>query len=256
MKHSLFVGRWQPFHKGHKVLVESVLKKKKPVVIAIRNTEVSRNNPFTVDQRWEMIRKELSKYNSLVKIVVIPDIDEICYGRHVGYRVRQIELDGGVEKISGTKNRKIGPEIVWLTGNVGAGKTTLANLLAERLDGIVLDGNEMRRSISVGIGFSKEDREEHNLRVARLAKVLHRQHKNVIVSVIAPFKSTRKKIDRIIKPKWIYIKRRELEPDPERPYEEPERPFLVVDTDKNDIGQSVNLIWEALHKDNHRKRKK
>ncbi|KKQ07620.1 MAG: sulfate adenylyltransferase subunit 1/adenylylsulfate kinase [Candidatus Daviesbacteria bacterium GW2011_GWA1_36_8] len=43
---SLFVGRWQPFHRGHKTLIETVLKEGKPVVIAIRDTEMSHKNPI------------------------------------------------------------------------------------------------------------------------------------------------------------------------------------------------------------------
>lgn len=81
---SLFVGRWQPFHKGHKVLIETVLKKGKPVVIAIRDTEISRKNPYSVAERWTMIQKSLKSYAELVKIIVIPDIDEVCFGRDVG----------------------------------------------------------------------------------------------------------------------------------------------------------------------------
>ncbi len=81
---------------------------------------------------------------------------------------------------------------MWLTGQSGAGKSTLANLLKEKLNAVVLDGHEMRESISLGAGFTKEDREAHNLRVARLALVLAKQSP-VIVSVIAPFEETRKK---------------------------------------------------------------
>ena len=55
-----------------------------------------------------------------------------------------------------------------------------------------MDGDEMRQSISLGLGFTKNDRDRHNLRVARLAKVLSKNI--VIVSVIAPFKATRKKL--------------------------------------------------------------
>ena len=52
---SLFVGRWQPFHKGHKRLIETVLKKGKSVIIAIRDTEANQSNPHTVYERWSMI---------------------------------------------------------------------------------------------------------------------------------------------------------------------------------------------------------
>jgi adenylylsulfate kinase len=136
-------------------------------------------------------------------------------------------------------------KIVWLTGNSGAGKTTLARILREKLNGILLDGDEMRSSISESAGFSKKDREEHNLRVARLAKVLHSQGFNIIISVIAPFQQTRDKIDKIISPIWIYVKREQPE-DPDRPYEEPTNPGLTVDTDELSIKESADLIIDFI----------
>ena len=105
-KSSLFVGRWQLFHQGHKALMETVLKEGKPVVVAIRDMEIDHSNPFSTFERWSMIQKELSEYGSLVKIIIIPDIDEICYGRDVGYGIRKIDLEQQIENISGTKTRK------------------------------------------------------------------------------------------------------------------------------------------------------
>ena len=228
---SLFVGRWQPFHKGHKALIETVLKKGKPVVIAIRDTKLTHKNPYTVAERTLTIRKGLKKYGALVKIIVIPDIDEICYGRDVGYAIRRIYLDAETEAISGTKTREKHPPthpIIWLTGQSGSGKTTLANILKEKLNAVVLDGNEMRESVSLGAGFGKRERTAHNMRVARLAFVLARQSP-VIVSVIAPFESTRKKIDAMIKPVWVYVKR-DIPPRKTYPYEPPKKPHITVDS--------------------------
>lgn len=246
-KSSLFVGRWQPFHAGHRKLIETVLKKRKPVIIAIRDTEASKSNPYSVFERWTMIQKSLKKYGELVKIVAIPDIDEICYGREVGYAVRKIELDKKTEGISGTKIRKkkkVGYPILWLTGQSGAGKTTLANALQKKLGGVVLDGDEMRKTISKGLGFSKEDREENNLRIARLAQVLARRS-IVIISVIAPFEETRQKIDQLIKPVWIYVKRK-LPKDKNKPYEVPKKPDVIVDSNKQESNVQVKRIMKAL----------
>jgi len=104
-KYSLFIGRWQPFHAGHKVLIETVLKEGKSVLIAIRNTEISENNPFTVLERKRAIEKALAKWGDKVKTMSIPDIEEVCYGRKVGWGVREIKLSEKTEDISATKIR-------------------------------------------------------------------------------------------------------------------------------------------------------
>ncbi len=240
---SLFIGRYQPFHEGHKKLIETVMKEGKPVIIAIRDTEISKKNPYTVTERWTMIQRALKKYSSLVKIVAIPDIDEVCYGRDVGYLIRRIDLDGETENISATKIRSKEEQdnpIIWLTGQSGSGKTTLAKALEREIDGILLDGDEMRKSISLNAGFSAEDREEHNLRVARLAKVLARK-RPVVVSVIAPFTKTRTKITGLIDPVWIYLKRK-FPKDKNRPYEPPKKAHLVIDIDKASTKENIATL--------------
>jgi len=134
--------------------------------------------------------------------------------------------------------------IIWLTGQSGAGKTTVAKELQKELDCVILDGDEMRKSISLNAGFSREDRAEHNLRVARLAKILAKQ-KTVIVSVIAPISKVREQIDDICSPTWIYIKRT----IPEREghfYEEPSNYYFTVDHNKISVKQSVEEIREYI----------
>jgi len=105
MIYSLFIGRWQPFHKGHKKLIESVLNEGKNVLVAIRDTEISKDDPFTIKQRKKMIHKSLKNWGDKVKIIVIPDISEVCYGRKVGWGIREIKLSDDIEEISGTKIR-------------------------------------------------------------------------------------------------------------------------------------------------------
>lgn len=247
---SLFVGRWQPFHEGHQKLIASVLKKGKPVVIAIRDTEISKKNPYTTTERWTTIQKAMKKYGELVKIVVIPDIDEICYGRDVGYDIRKIELDAATHAISGTRKRleqSPSHDIIWFTGQTGAGKSTLANMLREKIGGIILDGDEMRESISVGAGFSKKDRHEHNMRVARLAMSLSKQTK-VIVSVIAPFAQTRREIDALIDPIWVYVHQKKSPRGSKYPYEIPKDPDIVIDVDNATPAESVKRISAYLAK--------
>jgi adenylylsulfate kinase-like enzyme len=145
--------------------------------------------------------------------------------------------------------------VVWLTGNTGAGKTTLAvglQELCETKEGhplfrrlIVLDGDEMRASISTQETLTAEDRRTHNLRVARLASVLRLQGFLVVVAVIAPFAAVRREIDAICAPLWIYVKRSNLE-GVNRPYEAPEAPHLVIDTDLLDIAAARQHGFDFL----------
>lgn len=136
--------------------------------------------------------------------------------------------------------------IIWLTGNSGTGKTTLGKLLTQRLGAILLDGDQMRETISLGTGFSMEEREEHNLRVARLAKLHDSQGFHVVVTVIAPSKSTRAKIDKMLTPVWIYLHKPSLPVADDRPYENPDNYFIAVDTDKMGIMECYDYVIGTL----------
>lgn len=243
MSKSLFIGRWQPFHQGHKALVGVVLDESGKVVIAVRDTPISESNPYSLEERIARIKKEY-KNNKNVEVIAIPDIKEVCYGRDVGWGIRRIRLGKQIEEISATKLRNSKKGIIWLTGNVGAGKTSIAYLLKERLNAVVLDGDELRVSISKDLGFSKEDRDEHNMRVARLAQILHNQGFNVVVSVIAPFQSTRDKITELIDPFWIYIKGGEVGEN--MPYEVPLNPNLVINPSEESLLASLDKIVKKI----------
>ena len=243
MSKSLFIGRWQPFHDGHKELIDVVLKEGKKVVIAVRDTPLSEKNPYKPEERVKRI-KNVYKGNKNVEVIVIPDITEVCYGRDVGWTVRKIRLDKQTEEISATKIRSSKKRIIWLTGNVGSGKTAIAYLLKERLNAIVLDGDELRASISTDLGFSREDREEHNLRVARLANILLNQGHNVVVSVIAPFRSTRAKISKLINPYWIYMRGGKV--GKTMPYEIPKNPDLTIDPTEESLLQSLDKVIKEV----------
>ncbi len=105
-KYSLFIGRWQcmPPHAGHLALFDVVRKEGKKILIAIRDTEVDENNPWTVEERI----KGLTAAVPDAELIVIPDIEEVCYGRGVGYDIREIELPDNLQAISGTKMREEG----------------------------------------------------------------------------------------------------------------------------------------------------
>lgn len=140
--------------------------------------------------------------------------------------------------------------IVWLTGNTGAGKTTLATAMKARFPErvIVLDGDEMRATISTEEGLSPEDRAKHNRRVARLAHLLAGQGFLVIVAVIAPFTAVRREIDALCNPLWVYVKRDGLE-GADRPYEPPEAPDLMIDTAMCSIDEGQQILANFLEKE-------
>ena len=104
--YSLFVGRYQPFHRGHEILVRKVLDEGRNVCIALRDTEISENDPYTIEERTKQIEESLSDCLDRIKIITIPDIEEVCYGRKVGWGIRQLFLGEEIEKISATEIRR------------------------------------------------------------------------------------------------------------------------------------------------------
>ena len=107
MKYSLFIGRYQPLHTGHIKLMRTVLDEGKNVLVALRDTGINPQNPYSIKERQEMFEKEFKKEmdTATVRIVVIPDIEEVCWGRGVGWGRREIRLDEKTESISATKIR-------------------------------------------------------------------------------------------------------------------------------------------------------
>jgi cytidyltransferase-like protein len=102
------IGRWQPLHKGHCALIRKVLNEGKNVLVALRLTGVNKKNPYTYDERVDMFWKEFTPElkNGKLRVIPIPDIEEVIYGRKVGWGVREIRLDENIESISATEIRK------------------------------------------------------------------------------------------------------------------------------------------------------
>ncbi len=101
---SLFIGRFQPLHANHIALIRSLLAEGKKVCVAMMNTKLDGENPYTLDERKEMFRRA---FGATVTVVVIPAISEVCYGRDVGYGLRELSLDVEIPEISGTKVREV-----------------------------------------------------------------------------------------------------------------------------------------------------
>jgi adenylyl-sulfate kinase len=176
-------------------------------------------------------------------------------------------------------SQRAGPQgfVIWMTGLPGAGKSTVAKLLGERLvKGYgryveILDGDEIRKGLSRDLGLSREDREEHNHRVSYVAKVLSRNGVIAIAALISPYNTTRTNAremigsDRFIEtyvkaplavcekrdPKGLYAKARRGEitnmTGIQDPFEEPANPDIVIETDKGTPEESVSQILAALH---------
>ncbi len=173
-----------------------------------------------------------------------------------------------VDRISKLNHR---PGIIWLTGLSGSGKTTIAREVEKKLfmkdfNVFVLDGDNLRLGLNKGLKFSPEDRTENIRRTGEVAKLFTQAGFIVIVSLISPYKSERKKV-RDLRPevfreifikaslnecmkrdtKGLYLKVKKGKIKNftgfDSPYEEPEKPDLILDTEKESIEESVsNLI--------------
>jgi len=276
--YSLFIGRWAPFHNGHKKLIDTVLNEGKPVVIAVRDTKISEKNPYTTEERIEMIRKAYNN-DGRVKVIAIPDISEVCYGRDVGWSIREIRLDEEIEAISATKVR--GNEqtkrglgfTVWFTGLPSSGKSTVANALAERLGEIRqrverLDADAIRKLLWPELGYSKDDRDKNIKRATWLAKILTRNGVAAIASFISPYRkireSARKEIGDFIE---VYVKcsldecikrdtrglyKKALTGEIKdftgvsAPYEPPDNPDVIIETDRDSVDECVSTIMAKI----------
>ena len=101
------LGRWQPFHDGHYALFEEIIKKTGQVCIMIRDLQGVDDNPFDFESIKSRITERLDKkYKNRFKVVLVPNITNICYGRSVGYKIGEIVLSEKIQKISATKIRK------------------------------------------------------------------------------------------------------------------------------------------------------
>ena len=100
------LGRWQPWHAGHQKLFEEILKKTGQVNVMVRDVKGVDDNPFDFETVKKNIEERLNpKYEGRFKIILVPNITNICYGRGVGYKIEEIELSKEIQEISATKIR-------------------------------------------------------------------------------------------------------------------------------------------------------
>ena len=154
--------------------------------------------------------------------------------------------------------------VIWFTGLSGSGKSTLAYAVEEKLHKMgyltyVLDGDNIRHGLNSDLGFSPEDREENIRRVGEVAKLFADAGVIVMTAFISPYRKDRRRARRLMDegrfvevyckcglevcerrdPKGLYKKAKAGEIDEftgvSAPYEEPEKPEIVVETDKQSI---------------------
>ena len=101
------LGRWQPFHDGHFALFEESIKKTGQVCILIRDVQGVEDNPFDFETVKKNIEQRLlPNFKNRFKIVLVPNITNISYGRGVGYKIEEVVLPEKIQNISATKIRK------------------------------------------------------------------------------------------------------------------------------------------------------
>jgi adenylylsulfate kinase len=162
---------------------------------------------------------------------------------------------------------------VWFTGIPCCGKTTIADQVATLLkkkDYTVerLDGDVVRQGLTSDLGFSKKDRDENIRRVTFVAKMLTRNNVVVLATFVSPYReqrrNARKEIERFVEvyvrcPVEICMKRdakgmyrKALEgkikhfTGVDDPYEEPEHPELILNTDTESIEESVKKVMHSI----------
>ena len=103
----MYIGRWQPWHDGHRWLIDQRLNEGKNVLICVRQVSKDDNNPYDPQEVKTNIEKKLIDLGERVKVIVIPDIESVNYGRGVGYDIIEHIPPQEVGDISATKIRSL-----------------------------------------------------------------------------------------------------------------------------------------------------
>lgn len=103
---ALLIGRYQPFHVGHKTLVAEAIKRSGQCCIALRDVGgIDEKNPYDFEKVKKEIYSACIEFGNKIKVVELPNITDVFYGRGVGYNIEQLELSKELQSVSATKIR-------------------------------------------------------------------------------------------------------------------------------------------------------
>ena len=180
-----------------------------------------------------------------------------------------------VARESKEKRNQHKSRVLWFTGLSGSGKSTVANATEKMLHDMglqtyILDGDNVRMGLNKDLGFSAEDRTENIRRITEVAKLFADSGSIILTAFISPYREDRDKARKIISnddfieifvsadlsvcedrdPKGLYKKARSGEikgfTGIDAPYEAPLNPELIVETDKNSIEESAQIVVDYL----------
>jgi bifunctional enzyme CysN/CysC len=180
-----------------------------------------------------------------------------------------------ISKVQRAGQKAQRPGVLWFTGLSGAGKSSIANALEQALfqrghHSYLLDGDNVRHGLNRDLGFTDEDRVENIRRIGEVARLMADAGLVVLSAFISPFRSDRAMVRELMEPgefieihvhasletcegrdpKGLYAKARagaiKHFTGIDSPYEPPERPELIIDTEKLSIEEGVDLILDHL----------
>ncbi len=106
-KTCIFIGRFQPFHEGHKrIFLKGIRKSGQVAILVMDSFNINRKNPYKFSYVKKKVNKSLKDYKNKYIIIKIPVVSSVIYGRKVGYKIQKIKLSKKIENVSATKIRK------------------------------------------------------------------------------------------------------------------------------------------------------
>lgn len=261
-------ARRQYAAEGERLLTQVLLRTPRGQEIQGQVEAVNRALAAVAGRRVRSVRVEMRTLGHFTVTFHSEGVGVTLAVRADGVRVESVTVGGGDGPETGRRG-----VCVWLTGLSGAGKSTVAELVAQRLRKAghpveVLDGDTVREQISRGLGFTREDRLENIRRVAYVARLLVRHGVCVVVALISPYREGRQAARELIgeflevyvhcpldvlaqrDPKGLYVRalRGEIPhfTGVSDPYEPPESPDLVLETDRESPEDSARRLLRLL----------